>query len=250
MGLHAWGRQLAFGFRFFTRFPLPVSVRLTPGDIARSSVWFPLVGLFEGLFVVLAALAGSFVHEIYGAAIASVLARVLISRGQVKGLGHAMDGLFSSRDRERMVEIMLDDRYGTMGVVSIALDGILKLSLYMQAFEALPLKQGVIPLLFGSCIAGKLAMCVGIGTSSSVYRRDRLIDDSGTANMIVAMVLSAGVFALFYRTQAWLPLLLCFFFGLLMSGVIVLKLGGLTKQTLGIIHETGEIIYLFIYAIM
>lgn len=248
--MHAWGRQLAFAFRFFTRFPLPVSVRLSPGDIARSSIWFPLVGLFEGLFIVLASLLGAQIEATYGAALFCIAARMLISRGQVRNMGHAMDGLFSTRDRQRMVEIMLDDRYGTMGVVTIALDVMLKLSLYIQAFEILPFRQGAVPLLFGSCVAGKLAMAVGIGTSSSVYRRDRLIDDSGTANMVWTIAISAGIYVLLYRLWAFLPLALCFFLGLLLSGLVVLKLGGLTKQSLGIIHEVGEVMYLFIYAIM
>lgn len=244
--LEAWGRRLAFALRFFTRFPLPVKVRIQPGDIPKSTVLFPLAGVFEGLFVVLAGVVGAQIADGLVPVLFLLAARMIISRGQIKGMAHAFDGLASTRDRIRMVEIMFDNRFGTMGVTAISFDYLLKFSLYFELLSRMGLRSAI-PILICTCFAGKLCEVTGIATSGSVFGVDKLIDEANIGYLAASAVMTYLFAALLLGwVTAGLVLLVEISLGLIVSGLIVIKLGGLTKQTLGVMHEAGEIVLLFI----
>lgn len=66
-----------------------------------------------------------------GMAVITVLYLVLITGAlHLDGLADTADGLFSFRDREKMLEIMKDSRIGTMGAVAIVM------TLMIKAFSA------------------------------------------------------------------------------------------------------------------
>lgn len=250
--MDALGRQLAFAFRFYTRIPLlGLKVRVQPGDIAKSTSIFPLVGFIEGIFVAIVTYCGSLIDFELGYIISlcCLLSRMVISRGQVKNAAHAFDGMGSVRDRVRMIKIMFDTEYGTMGIVTFVLDWILKYALYFALFNSLNIKNSI-PIVICSCIAGKLCCVTGIAASGSVFQRDRLIDDGKAVNLVLAAALTGAVTWLILGwVTAIIMLILQISVGLIISGNITLTLGGLTKQTLGIMHEIGEISFLFIMLI-
>lgn len=118
--LSAWGRQLAFAFRFFTHFPLFFKIKLTPGDIAESGKWFTFVAFFEGIFIAVATYTCFlFSDNIYVGALVCLISRLLIARHQIPSMAHSVDGLYSSRNRVKVVEVMLDDKFGSRGIAMI-----------------------------------------------------------------------------------------------------------------------------------
>ena len=248
--MDALGRRLAFAIRYFTRFPLPLNIRIVGGDIARSTALFPFAALFEGIFVALIIMLVSWFGNFYLTVAAAVFSRFLISRGQVRGAAHALDGLSRSRDRVRMVEAMFDERYGTIGICTILFDFLLKSILYWELFNIMN-TQSVIAVIVVSCMAGKLSLVVGATTSNSVFGDDKLIDDSRIIWDLILCAIITFVFTFLFLgwVTAGLSLLVEVSVGLIVSGLVVMKLGGLTKQTLGIMHELGEIVLLFILLI-
>ena len=242
----AWGRQLAFAFRFFTRIPIPFKLRLTPGDIAGSAKWFPLVGFFEGIIIIITVFFGSFwIENLYLLALLCLLMRLLISRGQINGASHAVHGLFASRERVRIVEIMMDSDLGSMGIAAQVLDILLRYVLYQQLFFSMSV-QSALPIILVACMSGKVAMSTAVGTSNSVFKRDRLIDDSSFWVALMAGASAALIaFILLGLPAMGLLLVLEVSMGLMVSGAIVLKLGGLTKQSLKLINELGELAFLY-----
>lgn len=242
----ACGRQMAFAFRLFTRIPSVFALRLKPGDISHSSRWFTLVGFIEGgLLIILLYLLGLFVSNEYLLAATALLIRMGISRGQVRGAAHAMDGLFDGKNKVETVEIMLSPGFGGMGVAVETMDLILRFTLYKCLFSSMN-TDSTLPILLVSCMAGKLAVNTAIGTSNSVFRRDRLIDDGHISSLFIAIAFSSVlVYYLLGLPVLGLFLILEISIGLIMSGSIVLKLGGLTKQTLYLMNEIGEIAFLF-----
>lgn len=185
------------------------------------------------------------VDEPYILAAVCVLFRGWISKGQIVGMGHGIDGLSSSKDKVVAVEVMMDERLGTCGVISVVCDLLLRFVLYLQLFTYMN-TQSAIPILICSCIAGKLAVCTGLGTSGSVFKRDRLIDDSGKSGMILsAIAMAFATYRLLGLETMGLSLVLEIALGLIISGLFVLRLGGMTKQLLQLIHEVGEIMYVY-----
>jgi adenosylcobinamide-GDP ribazoletransferase len=106
-----------FALRFLTALPL-AHVEVKPGEIGRSAVYFPLVGLLLGL--VLAGL-DVLLRLLWPLAVANaglVLAGVLLTGGlHLDGLMDSCDGLFGRRDPARRLEIMRDSRVGSFGVL-------------------------------------------------------------------------------------------------------------------------------------
>lgn len=247
--MDAWGRRFTFALRYFTRIPIPFKTRLYGDDIARSCSIWPLVGGLESLFVVLMARIGAMAGYGYAIAAAALLGRMIIGRRKVRAAAHSLDGFGSSRDRVRMVKIMLDKRYGTIGVLTFLFDFLFKAVFYYEIFENMSFDTGIM-ILIASCIAPKLALAAGATTSRSVFGHDPLIDGSKPKDLWICTLFTAVFFYLVFGWQtAILLVVLEISIGLIFSGVIVMRLGGLTKQTLGLIHEVGEIMMLYILLI-
>lgn len=138
-------RGLRIAVSFLTRLPVG-TVAADPAAFGRSFVYLPLVGLLLGLFQYGGAWLGGQVLHAPAALLAALL--LLLEAWLTGGLhwdGYmdAMDGLFSARERERMLEIMRDSRVGAHGVTAF---GFLLLAKYAAVMELLA-SQGYLWLL-------------------------------------------------------------------------------------------------------
>ncbi|CAM4228448.1 adenosylcobinamide-GDP ribazoletransferase [Palleronia rufa] len=108
--------ELRLAVTFLTRVPVG---RIDPLPDMGSARWaFPLAGVLPGLaaWVAFAAVGGAL-----GGALA-VLAAVLVTGGlHHDGLADTADGLWSGRDRARMLEIMRNSTVGSWGVLALVL---------------------------------------------------------------------------------------------------------------------------------
>ncbi len=109
-------------FTFLTRIPLPGAGRVDADVLARSAVWFPLVGAVVGGVGALVLEFGGRIWPPLVAAALSVMATVLLTGAfHEDALADAADGLGGGRDRDRMLEIMRDSRIGSYGAVALVL---------------------------------------------------------------------------------------------------------------------------------
>ena len=114
--------SLLAAFTFLTRLPLPAPDRVDADVLARSAVWFPLVGAVVGERR--RARAGRCWPALAApvAAALSLMVTVLLTGAfHEDALADAADGLGGGRDRERMLEIMRDSRIGSYGAVALVL---------------------------------------------------------------------------------------------------------------------------------
>jgi len=122
-------RRLILAITFLTRFPLPVPKDVTAEEIGRSTPFFPLVGLLLGLILVGIDRLSSYLWPplIVDAVIFASL--VVMTGGlHIDGLMDTCDGIFSGRERDRMLEIMRDSRVGAFGVIGAICVSILKIA--------------------------------------------------------------------------------------------------------------------------
>ncbi len=124
------GRRLLVALQFLTRLPTPPVAGVQPGDLSRSAVFFPLVGLLIGAAVVLAMMAGGLLNAPV-AALAGLLAWVAITGAlHLDGLGDVADGFGAAhRDPDRFREVLRDPHAGNFAVTAIALQIVAKLTL-------------------------------------------------------------------------------------------------------------------------
>lgn len=108
---------------FLTIVPTGRAAEASAGDLARSAMAFPLVGLcIGGLlagFSTLGRLAG-IPEAIADLVLVGILA-FLTGGLHLDGLADAADGLGGGWDRDRVLEIMRDSRIGTFGAVALVI---------------------------------------------------------------------------------------------------------------------------------
>ena len=125
-------------------------------DFGRSTRYFPLVGVVLGLIcaflaLVLMVIMGSHLYTVR--TILTLLPLLLTGGLHCDGFMDTVDGLFSGRDRERMLEIMKDSRTGSFGVVAFCSLLLLDWSLILDLQEPV-----LVVALFTMPIIGRLSM--------------------------------------------------------------------------------------------
>jgi adenosylcobinamide-GDP ribazoletransferase len=118
-------RAAAGAVTFLTRVPLGRVVAIEGADVARGTLFFPLVGAGVG------ALAGAVslvaLPPFLAAALAIAAAVLLTGALHVDALGDVFDAA-GVASRERALEIMRDPRLGTFGTTAIVVDLIIKVA--------------------------------------------------------------------------------------------------------------------------
>jgi adenosylcobinamide-GDP ribazoletransferase len=154
-----WLCGMLAAFRFLTVFPLPGTLGTASEDLRRSLWFFPLVGLVLGI---LAAAGAWLAWRFFPPAVAAVSLVFLLPAFSgalhLDGLADSADGLFSSRGREQVLEIMRDSRIGVMGVVAVVMVLLFK----SAAFFSMPMERAVAAALLAP-VAGRCAMVLMIG---------------------------------------------------------------------------------------
>ena len=111
--------QIVFLIQFMTRIYVPLKVEYSEEKLAKGIKYFPLIGYFIGLIIfVIANILNKYVDNKYIISLLIILLELkLVGLIHVDGLADSFDGLFSYRDKDKILEIMKDSRVGTNGVV-------------------------------------------------------------------------------------------------------------------------------------
>lgn len=234
-------KRLIAALQFLTVSPFVSRIACDERDIGRSTPWFPLVGLLIGVVVMLLDRGASALFPPLLSSMIAVVALIGASGGlHADGLADTCDGFFSSRPRERMLEIMRDSRTGAMGVVGI----VCILGLKSAALASVPSALRA-PALLLMPFAGRSSMVIQMallpyarsGGLCSVF-----VQNARTWDVILTLLVLG--------TVGWL---MGGLYGLCAAGVSVLtvamfsfwcrgKIGGFTGDTLGAGCELAELI--------
>jgi adenosylcobinamide-GDP ribazoletransferase len=227
---------------FLTIVPVPDFLCGTEDDLSRSLPWFVVVGTIIGL--VIALIDKVFCHflPVLPASALTVLLLTAASGGlHMDGLADTADGFFSSRPRDRVLEIMRDSRIGAMGVIAIVAVMLVKFTLVTSLYGSTRYIA-----VFLMPVAGRFAPVFTTVTMKYVHG-------------------DAGLGTVFKSKASFLPLSIslllflgiCFgiarYYGLIVALVTILyvaifsiwcnrKIGGWTGDTLGASVEISETI--------
>lgn len=120
-------KRLLFTIGFMTRIPIPFQMEMKEGDMEKGFVYFPIVGMIIGLVDMAVYLLFSKLLPEPMAIMLALLANLCVTGAfHLDGLCDTVDGIYSARTRERMLEIMKDSRIGTNGGIALVLDLAMK----------------------------------------------------------------------------------------------------------------------------
>lgn len=227
--------------QFLTRLPVPARNEFRPDDLAKSSPFFPLVGLL----VAAGGLLLQFVlarHVSRAVAVVLILVYLVLITGGLHedALGDAADGFGGGWDKEQILNIMRDSRIGSYGAIAISLSLLArfvfltdlapeKFAGYFVAGQVLS-RWTALPLSF--CLPSARA---GSGQGNLVARKISwvaLISGTLLAAAITAALLKYRVF--------WVGLTTLFVTAI--SGLYYRKrIGGITGDCLGATIQLAEI---------
>lgn len=226
--------------QFLTVCPLPSALKTDERDIARSSAYFPVVGLAVGAAA--AGLDGALTHvlPLPAASVLTVIFLLAVSGAlHMDGLADTADGFFSARPRERILDIMRDSRTGPMGVMTIVCVLLLKVALLSCLPESTRWR-----VLLLTPFAGRLALLVQMALLSYARPQGGLASTfyAGRSRFHWAWVPAAvgAGFAAGGWAGLW-AMLAAFIFSLLFAGYVRRKIGGATGDTLGAACELTEL---------
>ena len=141
---------LILTLQLFTSLPINKRVEVSDERLIRGVALWPAAGIIIGVFDALIFWAAVHILPVSIAAALALLGELWMTRGfHLDGLCDTADALFSSRSRERMLEIMKDSHIGTFGVVAAIAD---------LAFKYLLLTASGMPIfiLLAAPTAGKM----------------------------------------------------------------------------------------------
>lgn len=247
-------RAFFIGLQFLTRISIVHHDNWTVEDFGKSVKFFPLIGAVLGaiyggivyLLYILFPAKGIVFPEHFTSVIMLITPFLLTGGLHCDGFMDTMDGLFSGRSRERMLEIMKDSRVGSNGVVGFVLLVVtewalildMKPEIMLSAFFAMPVISRL--MMVGAIKLYPYARPEGMGKA--------FVEHSEKWALIFAVISAAillfpaglyGLIAMFVATA----------FAIFFAGYAVKRLGGLTGDLYGAITTLTELIVMFVFLI-
>ena len=232
--------------RFFAALTL-LTIIPVPGynpkeeDIEHGKPFFPIVGFVVGLIAYLVAKGMLCFAPPVIVAIVMVILLAGASKGfHLDGLADTADGFFSSRPRERMMEIMRDSHIGVMGVLAL----IFVLGLKVAGFFSLTPNDIPKAVLF-SAIAGRSALVLHVfcskyareeGLGKIMYRHKSL------RCLVCVLLLMFGPAYLLFALNGIIVAASIVLFVVLWSFYTHKQIKGATGDTLGACEEISEML--------
>ncbi|ORT99536.1 Cobalamin synthase [Anaerovibrio sp. JC8] len=245
-------QQFLIGLQFLTRIQVVTQTVWTEEDFGKSVRYFPLVGAVLGAIYGLVAWGATYLLPQVGVVLphhlllAVMVALPIILTGGIHcdGFMDTVDGIFSGRERERMLEIMKDSRVGAFGVVAFVLLVMFQYSALADVPEVdLPAAMFVMPIISRMMMVMAISLYPyarkeGMGKAFSEYSSKKtfiLVFIYG-----LALVLPWGV-------KALIAVLVSLLFTACFCNYVTKKLGGVTGDVYGAVCTLCELLVLIAF---
>lgn len=233
--------------QFLTRITI---IRDLPFDeeFHKGIVYFPLVGLVQGLILAVVYAASGYLTSSAIAAIFTIAAYLCITGAlHLDGLGDTFDGFYSSRPKEGILTIMKDSRLGTNGMAVLFFALFIKIT----GIQAMPSSALSLKLIILMPVFGKLSLVLG-AYKASYARKEGLgnifIGRVQPSEVVTATITAAIISLIDVKSLFFLPFV--FIIALLFKEHSNNKIDGMTGDTLGALAEIAEICYIFYLIIL
>lgn len=237
------------GLKFLTVIPLPPRRQATAEETGQSVVYFPLVGLLLGLFLVgIDRLLGLALPTSVTNVLLIIVMAVITGALHLDGLADTFDGVMLRTSREERLRIMADSHVGSFGVVAACSVILLKYVALSAVSDDLR-----VPALLLMPSLSRWAMVFAIGSfayareagTGQAFKRQASFGRVATATM---MAVAISVMMAGYSGIALMAALWCIVFGL--AAWFRQRLGGLTGDTYGAINEVSEVLVLILLPLL
>ncbi|MPW26930.1 adenosylcobinamide-GDP ribazoletransferase [Alkalibaculum sp. M08DMB] len=232
-------KKFLVALSFFTRIPINIKSEVSEDEFYSSMALLPIIGFVIGSCLYgVGYLLGDINKEI--SAFLLVVFYIWITGGlHMDGFMDTLDGILSNRDRERVFEIMKDSRIGAFGAIGI----ILLIIGYLIAFKySTAISILIMPIIGRSCAL--------IATSLSEYAKDtndmgrKFVESMGRKERVFSLLFTVGIIVLFDYIYL-IPFAICLIITYVLLRWFRKQLSGMTGDTVGMMIELIQVIFLF-----
>jgi len=245
-------KDFFIGLQFLTRIRLITQTEWSLESFGKSVKYFPLIGLVIGSILSLFAYFFIFYLPTQSILIpnhvittALLILSIFITGGlHCDGFMDTMDGVFSGRSRDRMLEIMKDSRVGANGVTAFTMLFLSKWSLLLD----MP-PENLVTALFVMPIISRLGMVMGI-TLFPYARPDgmgKAFAQYADKKSLMIAILSTFIFVVPLGIISIISMIIVAIFTILFCKYITNVLGGLTGDVYGALTELSEVLVLVVF---
>ena len=218
-------------------------------ELARSMVFFPLVGLVIGLLLALGYYLLSFLFSKSLVLWLTIGLLALLTRGlHLDGFADTMDGLGSGGTRKKILEVMRDSRIGAFGVISL----ILLIGAKYFTLDQIPIPSIPYALIL-MAVMGRNAMVLVCYRSPYARFGEGLgkpfTENLGVREVTFSSLSAFGIALLTMGVKGILVFLGICLFSLVYRFFFIKKLGGVTGDILGAANELTELLCLILLVI-
>lgn len=245
-------KNFFIGLQFLTRIRLITQTEWSLESFGKSVKYFPLIGLvigsilslFSYFFIFYLPTHNIFVPKHVITTVLLILSIFITGGLHCDGFMDTMDGVFSGRSRDRMLEIMKDSRVGANGVTAFTMLFLSKWSLLLDISP-----ENLVTALFVMPIISRLGMVMGI-TLFPYARPDgmgKAFAQYADKKSLIFATVSTFIFIVPLGSIAIISMASIVIFATLFCKYITKLLGGLTGDVYGALTELSEVIVLFVF---
>jgi adenosylcobinamide-GDP ribazoletransferase len=240
---------------FFTRIPIPHSVRYSAELLNKANRYFSLVGLL--LAAILAGcywLTSQVLPVSVGVLTTMAFSLLLTGAFHEDGLADMVDGIGGAFDVEKRLAIMKDSRIGTYGSAALIFALALKFSLLFSLAE-----QGSLMLISALFLGASLSRAVAASlitglpyvSEHSTSKSKPLAQSQSKQELLIVIIIGALPLLLFSPLVTLSCLLVLSIFRQCFSRWLLAKIGGFTGDCLGAAQQIAELlIYMVLVAFL
>ncbi|KEI00416.1 adenosylcobinamide-GDP ribazoletransferase [Clostridium botulinum] len=239
-------KNLILMIQFFTRIPINIEIDVKEDSFAKGIGYLPIVGLIIGMFNVATYIIASKLTTGMFPIVVALLANTMITGAfHIDGLADTCDGIFSSRKKERMLEIMKDSRVGTNGAIAIVFDFMFRWCLLSSLSE----KYTLIAIVMAPVVAKTivtLLMCFSVYARKEGGLGGVFLEKVKPFRVVIAFVICISLGCLVLGYKFLFILIITVAIMKMYKKLIYSKIDGMTGDTLGAANEIAEITFTLI----
>ncbi|MGP1488154.1 MAG: adenosylcobinamide-GDP ribazoletransferase [Peptoanaerobacter stomatis] len=252
--------RLKGAISFLTILPIRSNIE-DEKEFSKIMAFFPIVALILGIiYCSISNLVYNFADSLFFSSVIYVLSSIIFTGGlHYDGLADACDGLFSGREKDKILEIMQDSRIGTFGVLGIIVNVLLKLGIVYIFIQYDILNFAIFSVIFSRTMQiiyayfGNYPKKNGMGNFFVGKIGRGTLRLAVTLDIIIVLILS-----LFIRGYGFSFVLITFIISFIISFAIMFgikhmiykKIGGITGDILGFIAEISENIFMLVFFVV
>jgi len=230
---------------YFTRLPVGNHIEYTDELYKKSTKWFPYVGLIIGAILLCPLYIFPNADRGFLSVIQIILYLILSGGIHLDGYADSIDGLLSHRSKEEILIIMKDSRIGAFGAIGL----IIYFITFKECMGYLSGQQLILMPYIGK-------LCAAIAASFSQDTREKtgmgtiFIESQTHKSAFIHLFIALILMGLLVGHKGIILLIVTLLFAFISKLWIENKIDGLTGDSLGLIVESSQIVFMILCVLL